>query len=59
MCSPSGKTKCVFFSFLDRNDEKLILTCMGALNDDSSVVLWNSEKHEVNVYVHLFYKHKY
>eukprot|EP00111_Clytia_hemisphaerica_P006047 TCONS_00017497-protein len=29
-----------------RNDEKLVLTCMGALNDDSSVVLWSSEKHD-------------
>jgi len=29
-----------------RNDGKLILTCMGALNDDSSVILWSSEKRD-------------
>ena len=37
----------LFNSF--RNDEKLVLTCMGALNDDSSVVLWSSEKHDVSI----------
>ena len=34
--------------FFLRNDDKLVLTCMGALNDDSSVVLWSSEKHDVS-----------
>ncbi|XP_065647179.1 TBC1 domain family member 2B isoform X3 [Hydra vulgaris] len=29
-----------------RNDNRLVLSCMGALNDDSSVILWSSEKHD-------------